>query len=333
MKVAIILALLVGGSGVARADISVGVYANVPGDSVPSVDVFYDQLAPYGQWAQDPEVGTYVFLPNDRDYVPYTYGHWEYTDVGMMWVSSEPFAWATSHYGRWYYSDSLGRWAWLPDTEWGPSWVDWRESGDAFGWAPMPPQIIVDRGYREPVYAWHYAPAGRLYDPDLDRYYVPPRELPRFQRYARPVQQYGRWRDRRIVVGPPPALLRRHDVEVRPRRIEPRAMGRVNPGEYRQRPHARPQMQPRPQPRVQPTPRPRIPPQPRRDIRSGLEQRRQLEARPVPMQPRPVQPRPQPRPQPRAVAPRAVPPRAAPARQHPQPPQQQRGRERDHRGK
>ena len=305
MKAVIACVLLAAAAPFARADITVGVYANVPGEAVPSVDVFYDQLAPYGQWVNDPEIGTDVFIPSDPDYVPYTNGHWEYTDIGMVWMSSEPFAWATSHYGRWYYSNSYGRWAWMPDTEWGPSWVEWRESGDTFGWAPIPPTVIIDRGYREPMYAWHYAPADRLVDPDLDRYYVPTRDIARYHRSARPLQAYGEVNHRQVVVGPHPDVLRQHNVAVQPHRLDARAMGRVNPGELRQRapsqPQPRPQTQPRPQ-QVAPQPRATQPratqptPQPRPESRPM-----QVTPRPMtrPMQPaQPAQPRPEPRPQP-----------------------------------
>src|SRR5439155_23110527 len=30
-------------------------------------------------------------------------------------------------------------WVWVPDTTWGPSWVDWRFGGGYVGWAPLPP--------------------------------------------------------------------------------------------------------------------------------------------------------------------------------------------------
>src|SRR6185312_7476886 len=80
-----------------------------PGEPISSVDVFYDQLAPYGYWVQDPSAGT-VFIPSQDGYVPYRNGHWDYTDVGLVWTSDEPFAWATSHYGRWWFSNTFSRW-------------------------------------------------------------------------------------------------------------------------------------------------------------------------------------------------------------------------------
>ncbi len=75
-----------------------------------SVDVsyFYDQLSPYGEWA---EVSSYGWVWSPRgvaaEWRPYTLGHWVYTDDdGWLWVSDEEWGWAAYHYGRWY-NDSL----------------------------------------------------------------------------------------------------------------------------------------------------------------------------------------------------------------------------------
>src|ERR1043165_9213732 len=121
-----------------RADVTFDANVSIGGEAIGNVDVFYDQLSPYGVWADEPRPRR-AFIPDQDNYVPYRVGHWAYTDVGMVWVSNEPFAWATSHYGRWSFSPAYARWVWLPDTEWGPAWVDWRESGNDFGWAPLAP--------------------------------------------------------------------------------------------------------------------------------------------------------------------------------------------------
>ena len=106
-----------------------------------TVELFYEELAPYGDFIDDPSLGR-VWVPHDTSYVPYTNGHWQYTEHGFTWVSKEPFGWAVSHYGRWVYAD---RWIWVPGTVWGPAWVVWREGDAVAGWAPMPPL-----GYPEP---------------------------------------------------------------------------------------------------------------------------------------------------------------------------------------
>ncbi len=109
-----------------------------------SVD-FEAPLAPYGQWVV--VRGARVFRPAvgvvGRDFVPYgTRGHWVSTEAGWSFQSDLPFAWATYHYGRWWYDDALG-WVWYPDTTWGVSWVEWRYGGGYAGWAPLPPAVYV----------------------------------------------------------------------------------------------------------------------------------------------------------------------------------------------
>src|SRR5687767_12982199 len=82
-----------------------------------SLQTFYDELDPYGQWVDDPDYG-YVWVADAglgfRPY--YTRGHWVMTSYGAMWVSDYSWGWAPFHYGRWAYSSYYG-WVWLPDTE------------------------------------------------------------------------------------------------------------------------------------------------------------------------------------------------------------------------
>lgn len=102
------------------------------------VEVFYESLAPYGEWVQMPPYG-WVWIPYDvsYDWRPYTNGYWIWTDAGWTWMSDEPFGWATYHYGRWNYSSYYG-WYWVPGTQWGPAWVGWRRGNGFIGWAPLP---------------------------------------------------------------------------------------------------------------------------------------------------------------------------------------------------
>ncbi|MBN1637567.1 MAG: hypothetical protein JW866_01270 [Ignavibacteriales bacterium] len=100
---------------------------------------FYHSLSPYGEWiAIDYDV--YVWRPYGRvtTWSPYYDGRWSYTSYGWYWESYEPFGWAVYHYGRWYYDNYYG-WIWIPDYEWGPSWVEWRYNDTYIGWAPLPP--------------------------------------------------------------------------------------------------------------------------------------------------------------------------------------------------
>ena len=133
------------------------VNVDVAGNDVPSVDVFYNDLAPYGTWYDDPTYG-WVFAPPSPSYVPYSNGHWAYTDYGYTWVSDDPFGWATDHYGRWVWAN---RWVWRPDTTWGPAWVQWRQGDGYVGWAPagytddayVPETLVALRRRRQPVRA------------------------------------------------------------------------------------------------------------------------------------------------------------------------------------
>lgn len=105
-----------------------------------SFNLFFDALAPYGNWVSTPDYG-YVWYPTTDvgpDWEPYTNGHWVWTDYGWTWVSYESWGWAPFHYGRWVYTDYYG-WVWIPGTVWAPAWVTWYEGPDYIGWVPLPP--------------------------------------------------------------------------------------------------------------------------------------------------------------------------------------------------
>lgn len=112
----------------ARADVDV------------SIDFFFDNLSPHGDWIYADDYG-YVFQPavsQDPGWAPYSDGYWAYTDAGWTWISNEDFGWATYHYGRWIRMS--GNWVWVPGYEWAPAWVSWRQADDHIGWAPLPPE-------------------------------------------------------------------------------------------------------------------------------------------------------------------------------------------------
>src|SRR3546814_14892214 len=56
-----------------------------PGMSV-SFQTFYDELAPHGEWIDEPEYG-YIWLPfAEQGFQPYaTNGHWVMTNNGNTW--------------------------------------------------------------------------------------------------------------------------------------------------------------------------------------------------------------------------------------------------------
>ena len=133
-----------------------------------SLQLFYEQLSPYGTWVSYRDYG-YVWIPNaGRDFSPYaTEGHWVFTDFGWTWYSYYDWGWAPFHYGRWSHDDYYG-WIWVPDTEWGPAWVSWRSGGGYYGWAPLEPGIsisVVFGGmYQVPSDRWIF-----VRDRDIDR--------------------------------------------------------------------------------------------------------------------------------------------------------------------
>jgi hypothetical protein len=105
-------------------------------EDVPGIDVFYQPLGQYGRWAQS-RWGQ-VFVPAaPAGWRPYQNGQWL---ENRFWLSADPWGWATDHYGRWGFDNQLG-WVWVPGTQWGPSWVAWREADEVVGWAPIPPQV------------------------------------------------------------------------------------------------------------------------------------------------------------------------------------------------
>ncbi|HUQ34891.1 MAG TPA: DUF6600 domain-containing protein [Aestuariivirga sp.] len=140
-----------------------------------SFSLFYDGLDDYGDWVSHD--GDYVFVPviDNRDWQPYTEGHWVYArGYGWTWVSDEPFGWATYHYGRWGFDDDLG-WYWVPGTRWAPAWVSWRRSGDHVAWAPLPPHrgggddISISISFGDiPDYYWVAVPSRSFLEVNLN---------------------------------------------------------------------------------------------------------------------------------------------------------------------
>ncbi|WP_231491014.1 DUF6600 domain-containing protein [Pedobacter sp. Leaf170] len=140
-----------------------------------SMQTFYDELSPYGTWIQDPQYG-YVWRPDvdQDDFRPYyTNGRWVMTEYGNTWVSNYDWGWAPFHYGRWVINN-YRQWIWLPDTNWGPAWVDWRSGDGYYGWAPMAPSININlsfgRRYVVPEFCWNFIPQTNIYINRFPRY-------------------------------------------------------------------------------------------------------------------------------------------------------------------
>src|SRR5262245_61087896 len=88
----------------------------------PEYRLFYDALVDYGDWVLIEPYG-YAFRPRVAVdlWDPYSDGFWSPTDIyGWVWMSAEPFGWATYHYGRWFRDDYQG-WVWVPGLDWAPA--------------------------------------------------------------------------------------------------------------------------------------------------------------------------------------------------------------------
>ena len=149
--------------------------------SFGDADYFYGALSPYGEWLEL-DAGFYAWRPKHTRYGwrPYLHGRWAWTDYGWYWISSEPFGWATFHYGRWY-DDNYYGWVWIPDRTWGPAWVEWRYNNDYLGWAPLPPyaSFSLNIGIRftthwfAPHHYWNFVRYRHMISPSVFREVVP----------------------------------------------------------------------------------------------------------------------------------------------------------------
>jgi len=127
--------------------------------------MFYDALAPHGDWFRHDRYG-WVWRPHvGYGWRPYTEGLWVYTDLGWTWQSDLEWGWAPFHYGRWAYETNNG-WIWVPDDVWGPAWVAWQMGDPWCGWAPLPPLVAWESGpawdVLIPPFCWSFVEVGFL---------------------------------------------------------------------------------------------------------------------------------------------------------------------------
>jgi hypothetical protein len=138
-------------------------------------------LSPHGEWVLIAPYGR-VWRPHRHvvgiDFMPYvTGGEWVYTDYGWIFETRWDWGWVPFHYGRWFYAGGGQGWVWVPDTVWGPAWVEWRAGGGYVGWAPLPPRVVVGVQVAPPVWVFvttRYFPEGRHHG----RVVIGPREHP-----------------------------------------------------------------------------------------------------------------------------------------------------------
>ena len=152
-----------------------------PASGSRDYQMFYEGLAPYGQWMETAEYG-YVWQPTSPapGWRPYTVGRWADSDQGWTWISDEPYGWATYHYGRWALLERHG-WIWVPGDTWAPAWVSWRNNADLVGWSPLPPETVyaddidygpgVDDDYGISPDAYTFMPVQYFDEPVYQHYY------------------------------------------------------------------------------------------------------------------------------------------------------------------
>lgn len=152
----------------------------------PEFRLFYDTLTDYGEWVLIEPWG-YVFRPrvNFDKWRPFGEGTWVPTDLyGWVWLSSEPYGWATYHYGDWAY-DSYQGWVWRPGIDWSPAQVVWQTADNYVGWAPQ----MADPSQDVPGGAFNYVPAKDLASTDLAARIVRRKDLDAIQiERAQPVE-------------------------------------------------------------------------------------------------------------------------------------------------
>jgi hypothetical protein len=221
-------AALIGGGiavGVISAPIALGALTPAAAQISEDAQVALEQ---YGSWRPHPRFGN-VWVPTGvpPDWRPYAYGHWVYTDEwGWYWVSDDieaDWGWVVYHYGRWAFERGLG-WYWVPGEEWAPAWVDWRYGDDYSGWAPLPPDELIETYEVEPTY-WIFVPTRYIAAPRLRTYFVPVQRRSVILRSTHIVNRTFATRGSRLAVNPgisPAFVARVSGAPVSTYRVRPR---------------------------------------------------------------------------------------------------------------
>jgi hypothetical protein len=160
-----------------------------------SIEGFYDELSPYGEWIDCSYGGCWVPRGVGAGWQPYSNGQWIYTRYGWTWVSDDPWGGNPYHYGTWAFVDRYG-WVWVPGTVWAPAWVTWSYSDSYVGWAPMPPTVVFgSAGYSgRPVVLngaqYVFVPTNRFVGTNVTSVRVEPRRNAEILRQAKPVTRF-----------------------------------------------------------------------------------------------------------------------------------------------
>ncbi len=175
----------------------------------PEYRIFYDAMQDYGDWVLIEPFG-FVFRPrvDFATFRPYADGFWAPSDSwGWVWISAEPFGWATYHYGTWLW-DRFQSWVWVPGVDWGPAWVSWQLAGGYAGWAPLGPRG-GGLGGEIPGGAYLFAPLARMGSTDLRPHMATRADLGAKVDGAQPVEEVVERDGVRVNLGPAYKLVER----------------------------------------------------------------------------------------------------------------------------
>jgi hypothetical protein len=187
-------------------------------------------LDAYGHWVRLAPYGE-VWVPDGvpSGWRPYEYGHWVYTDDwGWYWVSDaaeDDWGWVVYHYGRWVHDRRA--WFWVPGDDWAPAWVDWRYGDDNVGWAPLPPDNLIDTYDEQPDY-WVFVPLRYIGEPGLRSHFVPLGRRAAMLRETRVINRPVHIEGRRVWVNPglaPGFIAGRTHVTLHAYNVRPRVFG------------------------------------------------------------------------------------------------------------
>jgi hypothetical protein len=190
---ALCLAGAFAGARTASAAVAADIHIGPSGRATVDLGFFYDDLSPYGHWVDRPQYG-WVWTPRAvaSTWRPYQNGHWAWTDEGWIWITDEPYGWATYHYGRWYDDPDYG-WSWVPGNDYAPAWVSWQEGGDYIGWAPLPPSVQFSAGPLTVSLApdaYLFVPTRHFLDSRPFQYAVPRQDCERVYRQTHSFTEY-----------------------------------------------------------------------------------------------------------------------------------------------
>ena len=130
-----------------------------------TVAEFKSVLAAYGKWGTHDKYGD-IWVPTvtPPGWHPYPACQWVYTKQGWSFNDTTPWGSIVHHYGRWQNDEQMG-WFWIPDQDWSPGWVAWRQSDQWVGWAPLPPQQdyqLVSSGQFDNDKLWTFMAADKF---------------------------------------------------------------------------------------------------------------------------------------------------------------------------